>query len=78
MTTANSNPLDLLGKYVSFEEISVDGRELPSSEYVLCKGLIEEVSVALHDKVSIRLVDEFYGLSDIRNFKVLGELQFQP
>lgn len=71
MTIADSNSLDLLGKYVSYEVLH-DGQDLPESLF----GVVEEISFSFHEKASIRFSSshEFYFLTDIQNIKVLGEV----
>lgn len=65
MTVSYSKHYDLLGKYVSFKCDS-------NIEHV---GVIDSVSFYLDDRVEIGFANyEFFDLSQISNFKILGQV----
>lgn len=66
MTAANTNALNYLGKYVSFNTDSA----------FEVYGVISNVIFNMDGSVELSIGwDEFYSLSDVTNLKILGEVK---
>jgi hypothetical protein len=69
MTESNSNPLSLLGKYISFN----------TTESLDRFGVVNSINFNIDGTVEISIGwDDHYKYSDLYNLKVLGEVTLYP